>query len=156
MPKKKNVRRRRLIGRNEKCVCGSGIKFKRCCLKQMDRTPMEYNKPQYIDFGDDPIRWVICDQTGTKLFADKQGRVLVFTDKDVAKKIATLEIFADQAPNEINVAGVGEKKWQTLQEKIPFLEVSNLELGTALVHERIEYQKAQMENQPAESSLSAE
>lgn len=117
---------------------------------------MEYNKPQYIDFGDDPIRWVICDQTGTRLFVDKQGRVLVFTDKDIAKKIATLDIFADQAPNEINVAGVGEKKWLTLQEKLPFLEVSNAELGIALVKERIDYQKAQMESPADESSESGD
>jgi uncharacterized protein YecA (UPF0149 family) len=28
-----SVRRRRKIGRNEACPCGSGLKYKKCCLK---------------------------------------------------------------------------------------------------------------------------
>lgn len=29
---------RRKVGRNERCPCGSGVKFKRCCLEGAQRT----------------------------------------------------------------------------------------------------------------------
>lgn len=99
-----------------------------------------------IDYGEDSIKWVICDQVGTKFFVDKQGRILVFSDKAVARAAATLEVFKDQEPNEINVAGVGKTKWKKIQDELPHVEVENIEMAAALINERINYQKSQLED----------
>lgn len=135
------------IGRNQQCPCNSGKKFKKCCIRKkwkvwehMADTP----QPRAIDYGEDAVKWVICDEIGTKFFADKQGRILVFLDKAVARAAATLEVFKDQAPNEINVAGVGLTKWKKIQDELPHVEVENIETATALIHERLEHQQAQL------------
>ena len=104
-----------------------------------------------IDYGEEAIRWVICDESGRKLFVDKQGRILIFTDKAIAREVAKLDLFMNQAPNELNVAGVGPTKWVALQEKLPFLEVSNLETAVALIEERIAYQQKLL-SQPEKNS----
>lgn len=109
------------------------------------------SRPQAIDYGEEAIRWVICDESGRKLFVDKQGRILVFTDKEIAREVAKLDLFLNQAPNEINVAGVGPTKWVALQEKLPFLEVSNLETAVALIEERVAYQQKLL-SQPEKNS----
>jgi len=135
-------RHRQRVGRNDKCPCGTGLKFKKCCLQRWRADPLSVeSKPQAIDYGEDPVRWVICDESGTKLFVDKQGRILVFTARELAGEVSQLDLFANQDPNEINVAGVGPTKWLSLQEKFPFLEVSNIETATALIQERIDYQQ---------------
>lgn len=130
--------------RNALCVCGSGIKFKKCCGQ-----PPSSNR--YHDYGEDAIRWVVVDDTGIKLFADVEGRALVFTDREAAYAIARLDEFSEQQPGEINVAGIGPTKWQTLQEKIAFREVSTADEGAALV--RAVLQAAQP---PAEIAPAAE
>lgn len=136
------------VGRNTKCPCNSGKKFKKCCITK--KGSVWNNMPEVqqraIDYGEDSIKWVICDQTGIKFFVDKQGRILVFSDKAVARAAATLEVFKDQAPNEINVAGVGPTKWKKIQDELPHVEVENIEMATALINERIEYQQSQLEN----------
>jgi hypothetical protein len=43
------------------------------------------------------------------------------------------------------VAGVGPTKWQTLQEKLPYIEVEDAETAVALIRERIEYAKEQID-----------
>lgn len=106
---------------------------------------MPNTQQRAIDYGEDAIKWVICDQTGTKFFVDKQGRILVFSDKAVAREAATLEVFKDQEPNEINVAGVGATKWKKIQDDLPHVEVENIEMATALINERIDYQQSQLD-----------
>lgn len=140
------------IGRNQRCPCDSGRKFKKCCISRSERRPPSFLVPtagqKVIDYGEDAIRWVICNNSGTSFFVDKQGRILVFADKDIARQAATLDVFADAGPNEINVAGVGPTKWQKLQDSLPHIEVDNLEMATALINERLAAQREQLESEP--------
>lgn len=132
------------LRRNDRCVCGSGKKFKSCCSPDApdNRPRVHVHRPAFADTGERPVRWLITDGTTTKFFADKDNRALVFKDQAEAIAIATLEEFRDQDPGEINVAGVGETKWQHLQNKIPFVEIESIEQAVALVRERIEWGKA--------------
>lgn len=138
-------------GRNQRCPCNSGRKFKKCCISRVGKPPsflVPTAGQKVIDYGEDAIRWVICNNSGTSFFVDKQGRILVFSDKDVARAAATLDVFADAGPNEINVAGVGPTKWQKLQDSLPHIEVKNLEMAKALIHERLDAQRAQIGDEP--------
>jgi hypothetical protein len=139
------------IGRNQICFCGSGKKFKKCCIYKHRSTmkAMSTTEPRAIDYGEDAVRWVICDKTGTQFFVDKQGRILVFTDKQAALAAATLDVFENPETDEINVAGVGQTKWQKIQDALPHVEVPNLETATALIRERIDDQMAQLTAEPA-------
>jgi hypothetical protein len=130
------------VGRNEPCPCGSNAKFK-YCHGLPENSQLAPTIKNYIDSGENPIKWVISNDTGTAFFADKQSRIMVFSDKALAVQIAKLDIFASQSPNEINVAGVGPTKWQHLQETLPFLEVPSAEMAIALIQERIEAQQAE-------------
>jgi hypothetical protein len=138
------------VGRNEPCPCGSTTKFKYChgLAENSQLVPTIKN---YIDSGENPIKWVISNDTGTAFFADKQSRIMVFSDKALAVQIAKLDIFATQSPNEINVAGVGPTKWQHLQETLPFLEVPSAEMAIALIQERIEAKQAEPTTEGATS-----
>lgn len=131
--------------RNDRCTCGSGKKYKYCCLPSAEQQPVMSRSVHYIDSGESAVRWVISDQTGTKFFSDKDGRVLVFADKAAATGVALLDDFADQEPGEINVAAVGPTKWLILQEKLPFIEIDNVDVGAALVRERIAFKAEQLE-----------
>ena len=137
---KKKVKVRNRIGRNEKCPCESGNKFKYC----HGRTEQSIIRPeikQFIDTGEEPVRWVISSSTGTAFFVDKAGRVLVFPTKAMATEIQRHELFSEQDPNEINVAGVGPSKWAHLQEILPFVEVASVESAVVFIQERIEAQQ---------------
>jgi hypothetical protein len=150
------IRRNVVARRNDRCPCGSQKKFKKCCgtsLAFVRPTPRAI--PQFIDTGEMPIRWVITDDTGKKLFSDKDNRALVFSSKDEAFATATLDLFAEQAPGDINVAGVGETKFKILQEKIPFVEVT-AEMAEALISERIAAGLAQMEAEESEEDTPPE
>ena len=131
--------------RNDRCPCGSQRKFKKCCgLTAAGVEPQVKTVPQYIDTGEIAIRWVIVDNTGTKLFSDKDNRALVFSSKDAAFATATLDLFSSQAPGDINVAGVGETKFKHLQETISYVEVE-ADSAEAFVRERIAVGLAAME-----------
>lgn len=137
------IRRGNIVRRNDRCVCGSGKKFKHCCspaaFKHHRSTfmpPAPQTQP-HIDFGEEPIRWVIVDRSGTQFFSDKENRVLVFADKDSAAAITQMEEFADQEPGDINVGGVGPTKWAKFQEMLPFVEVATTEEAMEFVRERI-------------------
>jgi len=132
------------LRRNDRCVCGSGKKFKSCCSPDApdNRAQVHVHRPAFADTGERPVRWVITDGTMTKFFADKDNRALVFKDQAEAIAIASLEEFRDQDPGEINVAGVGETKWQLLQEKIAFVEIEDIAQAVQLVRERIEWGRA--------------
>lgn len=135
------------IGRNQRCPCRSGRKYKQCCITRQGKPPsflVPSPGQKVIDYGEDAIRWVICNNTGTSFFVDKQGRILVFSDKAVAQAAATLEVFSDAGPNEINVAGVGKTKWQHLQDTLPHIEVDSLEMAKALIDERLAAQREQV------------
>ena len=140
MQKQKKARTR--IGRNETCPCGSGSKYKVCHGKP-ENSQLRPEIRQYVDQGEYPIKWVIANSVGTSFFADKQNRIMVFSDKQLALEIARLDLFAVQDVNEINIAGVGPTKWAHLQETLPFLEVASKEMAIALIHERIEAQQAE-------------
>jgi hypothetical protein len=134
---------RNRIGRNEPCPCGSGGKFKRCHGRGPSSTIVPEVK-HMIDTGEAPIRWVITNQSATSFFVDKQKRVLVFPDRQMATELAGIELFADQGPNEIHVAGVGPTKWQKMQEMLPFFEVPSLEIAVALIEERVRDQREKL------------
>jgi len=134
-----------ILRRNDKCGCGSGDKFKRCCMPGAPTGLRGIGSARHIDMGEQPVRWVICDESGTHLFADKDNRALVFKTKEEAAVIARLEEFKDQRPGEINVSGVGETKWAHLQEKIPFVDIDDIEVAIALVKERIEHGRQNLE-----------
>ena len=140
MPRTRNRTR---IGRNERCPCGSGSKFKRCHGEQVSAPEQPPVQP-YIDSGEEPIRWVIVSGTGTAFFADVANKIIVFPTREMATEISKLEMFADRDPGEINVAGVGPTKWGHLQETLPFLEVESVAQAIALIDERINSQKAEL------------
>lgn len=143
------IRREHSIKRNDKCVCGSNKKFKRCCSPD---APVQPVMP-YIDSGEAAVRWVICDRAGTALFADKDNRALVFKSKNVAHAMAQLEEFSSQDPGDINVSGVGETKWAHLQEIIPFIEIDDIEEASRLLRERIAAKLAPQEPELTTTSV---
>jgi hypothetical protein len=136
-----SLRRNSLIRRNDRCLCGSGRKFKACCSSSATQR-RQVTRPRYIDTGAIPVRWLVINRTGTQFFADKDNRAIVFSSHDDAVAVAMLEDFQEQALGDINVAGVGEAKFALLKEKIPYVEVADLDEAVALVRERIEYGKA--------------
>jgi hypothetical protein len=100
---------------------------------------------QFIDSGETPVRWAISNQKGTAFFVDKQGRILVFADKQVAVDVAHMSLFSAQTENEINIAGIGPTKWQHLQETLPYVEVASFGVAEALIKERVDAQMANMQ-----------
>lgn len=154
------IRNQSLIRRNDKCPCGSGKKFKVCHSPDAPEMRKSY-APQaramnYIDTGESAVRYVICDNTGVKFFVDIDGKVLVFATREDATAIALLEDFADQAPGEINVAGVGPTKWERLQEKLPYIEVKSVEHAVELVRERIAKMKEELNAQERNTEESSQ
>lgn len=145
------IRRGNIIRRNDRCICGSGKKFKHCCSpdaflrRSTEKFVAPAGTPVYIDSGEEPIRWVIVDRKGTAMFSDKAGRVLVFAEKAAAETVARLDEFSAQEPGEINLGGVGPTKWAKLQEMLPFVEVQNAEEGAELIRERISIMRAKAE-----------
>lgn len=140
------------VRRNDRCICGSGKKFKYCChpqaVGQPDGTPVR--RTHYIDTGEVPVRYVITDAKGTGFFSSKDNKIIVFQNRADAIAIATLDDFAAaEEAGEINVAGVGETKWQRLQEKLPFIEVASAEEAVQLVRERMDYMRAALESETA-------
>ena len=130
-----------LIRRNDRCPCGSGRKFKMCCSPAAPAL-QPISRPRYIDTGAVPVRWLIMDRSGTQFFADKDNRALVFTSYGAAAAVASMEEFHEQESGEINVAGVGEAKFELLKAKIPYIEIADVAEAVALVRERIDYGKA--------------
>lgn len=141
------IRRGNIVRRNDRCVCSSGKKFKHCCSPDAPNRPEQYVKQsvQYIDTGEEAVRWVVCDDTGVKFFSDKDNRVLVFKTRAAATAVALLNDFADQEAGEINVAGVGLTKWAHLQEILPFVEIDDVHEGIELLRERIDIERVKYE-----------
>jgi hypothetical protein len=138
------------IRRNDRCICGSGKKFKYCCSPAAVRQPgAPVKKTHYIDTGEVPVRYVIANEKGTGFFSTKDNQIIVFQSRADAIAIATLDEFANAEPGEINVAGVGETKWKHLQETLPFVEVESAEAAIALVRERMEHMQAQVDAEAA-------
>jgi len=131
------LRKPSLPKRNERCWCGSGRKYKYCCMQAA--TPQPQKVAHYIDSGEEAVRYVICNARGTGFFSTKDNQILVFPDRATAFAVATMDEFESQEPGEINVAGVGETKWQHLQTTLPFIEVHDIETAVQLVHERIAF-----------------
>lgn len=151
------IRKNAVLKRNDRCQCGSGRKYKHCCSADAPAHVEDLSRAvHYIDSGESAVRWVISDDTGTKFFSDKDGRVLVFSDKAAATGVALMAEFDGQTPGEINVAAVGPTKWQILQEKLPFFEVPNLDVGVALVRERIAARTAELATQTEDTQEGVE
>lgn len=148
---------KRAIGtrRNDRCVCGSGKKYKYCCHPQASAQPRvtQPAKTSYIDTGESAVRYVICDGRGTSFFVDKDGKILVFASRADAIAVATLDEFNTVEPGEINVAGVGPTKWEHLKNTLPYLEVANAEDAVALVRERMQAMQAKLESPPDGESV---
>lgn len=128
------------IPRNAACPCGSGSKFKRCHGRDYNSTLVPEIK-RMLNMTDNPVCWIISNQKATAVFSDKQNRILVFKDREIARQIALLDLFTDQSPNEIYIAPVDENVWQKIQAELPFVLVENLKKGIALIEERIESQR---------------
>jgi hypothetical protein len=143
------LRRTLVPGRNQPCFCGSGTKYKKCCGRAVIARPVLRPVPEFIDQGETAVRWVIVDNSGTRLFADVAGRALVFQCRDDAYAVTQLEDFNDQSPGEINVAAVGPHKWAVLQAKVPFVEVPNVATAATLVRERIAQQRQRLAEESA-------
>lgn len=135
------IRKDSIIKRNEKCPCNSGKKFKACHSPDAPQNRPQYSARgramNYIDTGESAVRYVICDSTGVKFFADADNKILVFKSREEATAVALLDQFGSQEPGEINVAGVGPTKWEHLQAKLPFIEVDGVEHAVELVQIRI-------------------
>lgn len=146
------------IRRNDRCICGSGKKFKYCCSPAAVKQPdAPQKKTHYIDTGEVPVRYVICDARGTSFFCDKDGKILVFAARADALAIATLDEFANQEPGEINVAGVGKTKWEHLQTTLPHIEVATVDEAIEIIRARIAHMQAKLEEEiPTENSPEAE
>lgn len=139
-----------ILRRNDRCACGSGKKFKHCHGKPANSV---LRKTGYIDTGELPIRWVITDGRGTSFFSTKDNEILVFKSRADAYAVATMSIFQDQEPGDINVAGVGETKWQHLQSKLPFIEIDDVDQAVKFIQARIDaYYQAQGITPPAQQS----
>lgn len=145
------IYRTETIHRNELCPCGSEKKYKRCCLNRAPTSLADVYSPptqkvaaQYIDTGEAAVRYVICDDVGTRFFVDKDGRILVFQSRADATAVATLEEFDGDG---INVAGVGQTKWEHLQKNLPYVEPESVEVAATLVRERLAMQTAAYEAQ---------
>lgn len=132
------------IKRNDRCPCGSGRKFKSCCSPNApdSRSRVHVWRHNSFDSGEQSVRWLITNATTTQFFADKDNRALVFKNQADAIAVASLDEFHEQEPGDINVAGVGETKWQHLQSKVPFVEIEDVAQAVKLVRERIEWGKA--------------
>jgi SEC-C motif len=138
---------KRAIGtrRNDRCICGSGKKYKYCCHPQaLEQPQVTKKKTHYIDTGEAAVRYVICDGRGTSFFVDKDSRIIVFSSKPDAIAVATMDEFNVVEPGEINVAGVGPTKWEHIQKTLPFVEVENAEMAVTLVRERIQIMQAKI------------
>lgn len=131
------------VRRNDACPCGSGNKFKKCHGRGTNSTIIPEIK-RMLDATEQPVRWLITNASTTSFFSDKQGRMLVFPNRDIARQIALLDLFTDQTLNEIYVAPIGENAWKQLQDTLPFVAVPNLETGKALIEERIADQRARL------------
>lgn len=136
-----------ILRRNDRCFCGTGKKFKHCHGRPANSV---IKRTSYIDTGEDPVRWVIVDGRGTSFFATKDNEILVFKTRADAYAIATMPTFQDQETGDINVAGVGESKWQHLQSKLPFVEVEDVDHAMRLVQERIDAYYAQHGGKPSD------
>jgi hypothetical protein len=154
------LKKAKLPRRNDRCPCGSGRKYKHCCSHSPEpMTPLLPSREVgYIDEGEAPVRYVIANHIGTSFFSTKDNKVIVFKNRAEAFAIATLPDFQDQDPGEINVAGVGPTKWQRLQEKLPYVEVDDIEHAAELIRERIEHIKQEIENTavPGEEPLAGD
>lgn len=137
--------------RNDRCVCGSGKKFKYCCSPDAVQQPgAPVKKTHYIDTGEVPVRYVITDEKGTSFFSTKDNQIIVFQNRADAIAIATLDDFAASEAGEINVAGVGETKWKHLQEKLPFVEVPDADTAAVLIRERMSHVQALIDAEAAQ------
>lgn len=68
------------IGRNEPCPCGSGKKYKKCCLKNKKSATVEHVTPSTWD---DVIRWVVHHK-GKEITIVRQ--LPIHIDKDTGQK----------------------------------------------------------------------
>jgi len=137
--------------RNARCHCGSGKKYKYCCHAQSSEQPILSSKrTNYIDTGESAVRYVISDARGTSFFSSKEGKILVFASKADAFAIATSDVFRDAEPGEINVAGVGQSKWEHIQKELPFIEPTDVVHAETLLKERMEHMREQLAKEEAE------
>lgn len=138
------------IRRNDRCVCGSGKKFKYCCSPAAVRQPgAPVKKTHYIDTGEVPVRYVITNSKGTSFFSTKDNKIIVFQTRADAIAIATLDEFAAVEAGEINVAGVGETKWAHLQATLPFVEAASAEEAASWIRDRMHDRQEQLESEAA-------
>lgn len=134
--------------RNDACPCASGKKFKHCCGPAAQQT--QQTQPPQPDKAF-AAYWLIADESGRRLFADKDNRALVFSDRDVAIKSATLDEFSAQQPGEINVVGLGLESFEQFKKLIAYVEVDQ-ETAATLIRERIAMNVPQAEVAPAPES----
>lgn len=69
------------IGRNEPCPCGSGKKYKKCCLKNKQAVTVEHVPPSTWDF---VSRWLV-HHNGKEVKIISQ--IAVAIDRDTGEKL---------------------------------------------------------------------
>jgi len=63
----------RKIGRNQKCPCGSGKKYKRCCLRQDQRTRRREARLRESELQSEPVGRNALEQDDEELSSEKKG-----------------------------------------------------------------------------------
>lgn len=109
-------------GRNDPCICGSGIKFKRCCAK--DTPTAEIFSTNCISVtGEDCHHFFVSNASFSETIKDDKGCTLIWDTREAATSFA----WRDQSFMPFAVVGMGDEKWTLFQaeEKFILMEEEN-------------------------------
>jgi hypothetical protein len=108
-----------MTSRNERCPCGSGKKFKRCCGQLLNTTERYYMTPRYRLTDADTHHFFVMDMPHAAAGLDdgnplrnQYGKILVFLSRAAA--IAFGQSLG--RPKAVYVTiGMGDEKWKLFQ-----------------------------------------
>jgi len=113
----------RRVGRNEKCPCGSGKKYKRCCglgvnenFFQTDVIKVTENKTHHF---------ILCSVGVEKdegAITDENGKVLVFLSRSASMQF--VHKYLNEEDNVISI-GMGDQKWALFQKEVAYVLVNS-------------------------------
>lgn len=95
--KEAEYRKNKKIGRNDPCPCGSGLKYKKCCLRKETRKPKENKaKNSLLKLSEKEIELLlekkISNNSRLKIFDHLQARFAIKPDNEYILKIFIKEI----------------------------------------------------------------
>ena len=131
------------VGRNDPCVCGSGKKYKNCCLKS--------NKEK-VKISQDPLTQLksfINEKNGPSFlsFLDNEYPQLSFSDKEkAALSIYDAGLYSRAEPLFDELIVKEKAKDPRTYYSAAFIKGSNYEFYVALKYYRLAYQKATKPN----------